>query len=187
MDGMGLAVSRSSLERLEFDNVALKKLLLDTSEEPGPRRLEGACFSRVKPKPVVMHRFVAVSNERREVMPGSEPAAHCYCGHQFGSFAGQLRDGAACYLGEVKNPSVWWEIQVKGAGLTPYSWSGSLHREFLCSEAVFALGVPTTRAGSLVTAMWYETCSGPLRSLRWLMRTQAGRAPATATMRSEVR
>uniref|UniRef100_A0AAZ3P371 Uncharacterized protein n=1 Tax=Oncorhynchus tshawytscha TaxID=74940 RepID=A0AAZ3P371_ONCTS len=66
MDDMGLAVSRSSLERLEFDNVALKKLLLDTSEEPGPRRLEGACFSRVKPKPVVRHRFVAVSNERRE-------------------------------------------------------------------------------------------------------------------------
>lgn len=69
---MGLAASRSSLERLEFDNVALKKLLLDTSEEPGPRRLEGACFSRVKPKPVVKHRFVAVSNERRE---GSERPA----------------------------------------------------------------------------------------------------------------
>uniref|UniRef100_A0A8C7I6N1 Selenoprotein O n=1 Tax=Oncorhynchus kisutch TaxID=8019 RepID=A0A8C7I6N1_ONCKI len=154
---------RSSLERLEFDNVALKKLLLDTSEEPGPRRLIGACFSRVKPKPVV---------NGSKVMPGSEPAAHCYCGHQFGSFAGQLRDRAACYLGEVKapNPCVRWEIQVKGAGLTPYSWSGRLHtdghkaqhssiREFLCSEAVFALGVPTTRAGSLVTAMWYETCT----------------------------
>uniref|UniRef100_A0AAZ3P9X7 Selenoprotein O n=1 Tax=Oncorhynchus tshawytscha TaxID=74940 RepID=A0AAZ3P9X7_ONCTS len=151
MDDMGLAVSRSSLERLEFDNVALKKLLLDTSEEPGPRRLEGACFSRVKPKPVVRHRFVAVSNERREVMPGSEPAAHCYCGHQFGSFAGQLRYGAACYLGEVKNPYI---RQADG-----HKAQRSSIREFLCSEAVFALGVPTTRAGSLVTAMWYETCT----------------------------
>lgn len=37
-------------------------------------------------------------------MPGAEPHAHCYCGHQFGSFAGQLGDGAAMYLGEVKGP-----------------------------------------------------------------------------------
>uniref|UniRef100_A0A4W5L5W8 Selenoprotein O n=1 Tax=Hucho hucho TaxID=62062 RepID=A0A4W5L5W8_9TELE len=194
MDDMGLAVSRSPLERLEFDNVALKKLPLDTSEDPGPRRVTGACFSRVKPQPVVKPRFVAVSNDAlallglnamevlndplgpeylsgSKVMPGSEPAAHCYCGHQFGSFAGQLGDGAACYLGELKapadqcpellreNPSGRWEIQVKGAGLTPYSRQAdgrkvlrSSIREFLCSEAVFALGVPTTRAGSLVTS-----------------------------------
>uniref|UniRef100_A0A3Q0RHN7 Selenoprotein O n=1 Tax=Amphilophus citrinellus TaxID=61819 RepID=A0A3Q0RHN7_AMPCI len=104
-------------------------------------------------------------------MPGSEPAAHCYCGHQFGQFAGQLGDGAACYLGEVKvppgqdpellreNPSGRWEIQVKGAGLTPYSRQAdgrkvlrSSIREFLCSEAMFFLGVPTTRAGSVVTS-----------------------------------
>ncbi|XP_010881667.2 selenoprotein O1 [Esox lucius] len=194
MDGMGLAVSRSPLERLEFDNVALKKLPLDTSERVGPRRVEGACFSRVNPQPIVNPRFVAVSSEALaliglnaeevlndplgpeylggcKVMPGSEPAAHCYCGHQFGSFAGQLGDGAACYLGEVKapadqcpellreNPSGRWEIQIKGSGLTPYSRQAdgrkvlrSSIREFLCSEAVFALGVPTTRAGSLVTS-----------------------------------
>lgn len=156
MDDMGPVLSRSPLERLDFDNLALRKLPLDLSEEPGVRQVKGACFSRVKPQPLTEPRFVAVSHEAlallglsgdevmndplgpeylsgSKVMPGSEPAAHCYCGHQFGQFAGQLGDGAACYLGEVKvppgqdpellteNPSGRWEIQVKGAGLTPYS------------------------------------------------------------------
>uniref|UniRef100_A0A1A8SKC4 Selenoprotein O n=1 Tax=Nothobranchius rachovii TaxID=451742 RepID=A0A1A8SKC4_9TELE len=194
MDGMGLAMSRSPLERLEFDNAVLRKLPLDPSEEPGVRLVKGACFSRVTPQPLNNPRFVAVSREAlallgldadqvvndplgpeylsgSKVMPGSEPAAHCYCGHQFGQFAGQLGDGAACYLGEVKaplgqssellreNPSGRWELQVKGAGLTPYSRQAdgrkvlrSSIREFLCSEAMFFLGVPTTRAGSVVTS-----------------------------------
>uniref|UniRef100_A0A669BR43 Selenoprotein O n=1 Tax=Oreochromis niloticus TaxID=8128 RepID=A0A669BR43_ORENI len=181
MDDMGLAMSRSSLERLEFDNVALKKLPLDPSEEQGVRQVKGACFSRVTPQPLTKPRFVAVSHQAlallgldgeevvndplgpeylsgSKVMLGSEPAAHCYCGHQFGQFAGQLGDGAACYLGEVKVPGRW-EIQVKGAGLTPYSRQAdgrkvlrSSIREFLCSEAMFFLGVPTTRAGSVVTS-----------------------------------
>ncbi|KAI3370800.1 hypothetical protein L3Q82_007336 [Scortum barcoo] len=194
MDDMGLALSRSPLERLDFDNVALRKLPLDPSEEPGVRQVKGACFSRVKPQPLTRPRFVAVSHgalallgldaeevmkdplgpeylSGSRVMPGSEPAAHCYCGHQFGQFAGQLGDGAACYLGEVKvpagqdpellreNPSGRWEIQVKGAGLTPYSRQAdgrkvlrSSIREFLCSEVMFYLGIPTTRAGSVVTS-----------------------------------
>uniref|UniRef100_A0A8C4I006 Selenoprotein O n=1 Tax=Dicentrarchus labrax TaxID=13489 RepID=A0A8C4I006_DICLA len=180
MDDMGLSMSRSPLERLDFDNVALRKLPLDSSEEPGVRQVKGACFSRVKPQPLTKPRFVAVSHEAlallglsgEEVMndplgpeylsgskllPGSEPAAHCYCGHQFGQFAGQLGDGAACYLGEVKVGR--WEIQVKGAGLTPYSRQAdgrkvlrSSIREFLCSEVMYFLGVPTTRAGSVVTS-----------------------------------
>lgn len=193
-DDMGLAMSRSPLERLDFDNLVLSKLPLDSSEEPGVRQVKGACFSRVKPQPLTKPRFVAVSHEAlallglngedvmndllgpeylsgSKVMPGSEPAAHCYCGHQFGQFAGQLGDGAACYLGEVKvppgqdpellreNPSGRWEIQVKGAGLTPYSRQAdgrkvlrSSIREFLCSEVMFFLGIPTTRAGSVVTS-----------------------------------
>jgi len=153
---MGLATSRSPLERLHFDNVALRRLPVDSSEEAGPRQVKGACFSRVKPQPLAKPRFVCVSHAAvallglsgeevasdplgpeylsgSRVLPGSEPAAHCYCGHQFGQFAGQLGDGAAYYLGEVKvppgqdpellreNPSGRWEIQVKGAGLTPYS------------------------------------------------------------------
>ncbi|KAJ6666414.1 hypothetical protein lerEdw1_000688 [Lerista edwardsae] len=92
--------------------------------------------------------------------PGAEPAAHCYCGHQFGSFAGQLGDGAAIYLGEVLNArGERWEIQLKGAGLTPFSRQAdgrkvlrSSIREFLCSEAMFHLGIPTTRAGTCVTS-----------------------------------
>lgn len=194
MEDMGLVLSQSPLERLPFDNQALKRLPLDSSEEPGVRQVKGACFSRVKPQPVTKPRFVAVSDHAlvllglrgeevlkdllgpeylsgSKVMPGSEPAAHCYCGHQFGQFAGQLGDGAACYLGEVKvphgqdpellqeNPSGRWEIQVKGAGLTPFSRQAdgrkvlrSSIREFLCSEAMFFLGVPTTRAGSVVTS-----------------------------------
>lgn len=153
---MGLVLSASSLERLSFDNLALRRLPVEECEEPGVRQVKGACFSRVKPQPLSHPRFVAVSPAalallglRAEevlddplgaqylsgsrLMPGSEPAAHCYCGHQFGQFAGQLGDGAACYLGEVtvppgqdpellrENPSGRWEIQVKGAGLTPYS------------------------------------------------------------------
>uniref|UniRef100_A0A672PLH0 Selenoprotein O n=1 Tax=Sinocyclocheilus grahami TaxID=75366 RepID=A0A672PLH0_SINGR len=167
MDDMGVSTSRSCLERLEFDSVALKKLPLDPSTEPGVRKVRGACFSRVQPTPLKNPKFVAVSGPAlallgldadevlkdplgpeylsgSKVMPGSEPAAHCYCGHQFGQFAGQLGDGAACYLGEVKNPT--------GHANSTFLSLRSFIREFLCSEAVFALGVPTTRAGSVVAS-----------------------------------
>ena len=80
---------------------------------------------------------------------GTQPLASVYSGHQFGSWAGQLGDGRAILLGEAQG----WEIQLKGSGLTPYSRMGdgravlrSSIREFLCSEAMHALGVPTTRA-----------------------------------------
>jgi uncharacterized protein YdiU (UPF0061 family) len=57
-----------------------------------------------------------------KLLAGAEPAAHCYCGHQFGSFAGQLGDGATMYLGEViNNDGARVELQFKGAGKTPYS------------------------------------------------------------------
>ena len=93
--------------------------------------------------------------------PGfGRPAAHCYCGHQFGVFAGQLGDGATMYIGEtVNSKGERWEIQFKGAGLTPFSRSAdgrkvlrSSIREFLCSEHLHALGVPTTRALSICTS-----------------------------------
>lgn len=94
-----------------------------------------------------------------ELLPGSETAAQCYCGHQFGFFSGQLGDGAALYLGEVVTGDERWELQLKGSGLTPYSRTAdgrkvlrSTLREFLCSENMFALGVPTTRAGSVVVS-----------------------------------
>nr|XP_010955593.1 PREDICTED: selenoprotein O [Camelus bactrianus] len=154
-----------------------------------PRPVPGACFSRVRPAPLRQPRLVALSEpalallglgpppadaaarEAREaeaalffsgnaLLPGSEPAAHCYCGHQFGQFAGQLGDGAAMYLGEVCTAAgERWELQLKGAGPTPFSRQAdgrkvlrSSIREFLCSEAMFHLGVPTTRAGACVTS-----------------------------------
>lgn len=83
-------------------------------------------------------------------LAGSAPLASVYSGHQFGSWAGQLGDGRAILLGET---SKGFELQLKGAGLTPYSRMGdgravlrSSIREFLCSEAMHALGIPTTRA-----------------------------------------
>lgn len=85
-----------------------------------------------------------------QTLPGSEPLASVYSGHQFGVWAGQLGDGRALLLGETEGGL---ELQLKGAGRTPYSRMGdgravlrSSIREFLCSEAMYALGIPTTRA-----------------------------------------
>jgi uncharacterized protein YdiU (UPF0061 family) len=85
-----------------------------------------------------------------QLLPGSQPLASVYSGHQFGAWAGQLGDGRALLLGETADGL---EIQLKGAGRTPYSRMGdgravlrSSIREFLCSEAMHALGIPTTRA-----------------------------------------
>jgi uncharacterized protein YdiU (UPF0061 family) len=85
---------------------------------------------------------------------GSAPLASVYSGHQFGHWAGQLGDGRAILLGEVRGRGgIGWELQLKGAGRTPYSRMGdgravlrSSIREFLASEALHALGIPTTRA-----------------------------------------
>ena len=87
-----------------------------------------------------------------------ETYATCYGGHQFGNWAGQLGDGRVINLGEIQTQQgEHWTLQLKGAGLTPYSRSAdglavlrSSVREFLCSEAMFHLGVPTTRALSLL-------------------------------------
>ena len=88
-----------------------------------------------------------------KVPPRAKPLSAVYSGHQFGVWAGQLGDGRAILLGELKGPAGPMELQLKGAGLTPYSRMGdgravlrSSIREFLCSEAMAALGVPTTRA-----------------------------------------
>ncbi|HWS74671.1 MAG TPA: YdiU family protein [Quisquiliibacterium sp.] len=91
-------------------------------------------------------------------LPGGEPLAAVYAGHQFGNWAGRLGDGRAILLGEAIGPDERrWEIQLKGAGRTPYSRMGdgravlrSSIREFLCSEAMDALGIPTTRALAVV-------------------------------------
>ncbi|XP_063063023.1 protein adenylyltransferase SelO-like [Engraulis encrasicolus] len=95
-----------------------------------------------------------------KLFPSSVPLAHRYGGHQFGYWAGQLGDGRAHLLGEYTNrKGETWELQLKGSGKTPYSRSGdgravvrSSVREFLCSEAMHHLGVPTSRAASLVVS-----------------------------------
>jgi uncharacterized protein YdiU (UPF0061 family) len=109
--------------------------------------------------------------------PNSEPWAQAYAGHQFGVFAGQLGDGRAISIGELVSSASQqrFELQWKGAGPTPFSrgFDGravirSSIREFLCSEAMYHLGVPTTRALSLVSGQnrvlreQPERCSFPL-------------------------
>ncbi|XP_054673256.1 protein adenylyltransferase SelO-like isoform X3 [Grus americana] len=95
-----------------------------------------------------------------KVIVGSVPLAHRYGGHQFGSWAGQLGDGRAHLIGVYTNRhGERWELQLKGSGKTPYSRNGdgravlrSSVREFLCSEAMHYLGIPTSRAASLVVS-----------------------------------
>jgi uncharacterized protein YdiU (UPF0061 family) len=98
------------------------------------------------------------------VLSNSQPLAAVYSGHQFGVWAGQLGDGRAILLGEVDAPGTQTgtiELQLKGAGLTPYSRMGdgravlrSSIREYLCSEAMHALGIPTSRALCVIGSDW---------------------------------
>jgi uncharacterized protein YdiU (UPF0061 family) len=102
-------------------------------------------------------RFVEVLAGHRP-LEGFSPLAMVYSGHQFGVWAGQLGDGRALLIGQVRNrKGQLWDIQLKGAGKTPYSRFGdgravmrSTIREYLCSEAMAALGVPTSRALAIV-------------------------------------
>jgi uncharacterized protein YdiU (UPF0061 family) len=163
-----------------FDNAFVHELPGDSEAGPRVRQVEGALWSRVGPTPVAAPRLLAYSREMAEalgldeaavlspefaevfggnaLLSGMEPYAANYGGHQFGHWAGQLGDGRAITLGEAINAAgERWELQLKGAGLTPYSRTAdgravlrSSIREFLCSEAMHHLGVPTTRALSLV-------------------------------------
>ncbi|WP_447978604.1 protein adenylyltransferase SelO [Candidatus Nitrospira bockiana] len=104
----------------------------------------------------------------RRPWPGTEPIAMLYAGHQFGVYVSQLGDGRAILLGEVRNSrGERWDLHVKGAGLTPFSRDGdgravlrSTIREYLCSEAMHGLGIPTTRALCIIGSedrVWRET------------------------------
>ena len=164
----------------DFDNSFVRELPGDPDSALYSRQVSGAAYSRVLPTPVQAPRLVAHSREvaalvgfRDEdvalrlfadvfggnaLIDGMEPYAANYGGHQFGQWAGQLGDGRAITLAEVINiAGQRWELQLKGAGKTPYSRGAdgravlrSSVREFLCSEAMHHLGVPTTRALSLV-------------------------------------
>jgi uncharacterized protein YdiU (UPF0061 family) len=168
------------LEGLAFENTFVRELPGDPVLHNVPRQVRHAAYTRVDPTPVREPKLLAWSDdvgamlgiERPEsdtglaakvlggskVLPGMQPYAARYGGHQFGSWAGQLGDGRAITLAEVIGADGGrYELQLKGAGLTPYSRTAdgravlrSSVREFMCSEAMHYLGVPTTRALSLV-------------------------------------
>ena len=169
-----------SLLDLPFENSFVRELPGDPVADNVPRQVRNACYTRVDPTPVAAPRLLAWSNDLGEelgisrparadsseieilggnrVLPGMQPYAARYGGHQFGHWAGQLGDGRAITLAEfIAADGSRQELQLKGAGKTPYSRTAdgravlrSSLREFLCSEAMHWLGVPTTRALSLV-------------------------------------
>jgi len=153
-------------------------------------RLPDRLFAELAPTPVRAPRLVALNEGLARTLgldpaalatpegaaifagnaipPGARPIAQAYAGHQFGHWNPQLGDGRAILLGEVVGTDGQRrDIQLKGAGRTPWSrggdgraWLGPVLREYLCSEAMAAIGVPTTRAlAATLTGeeVWRET------------------------------
>ncbi|UAM97304.1 YdiU family protein [Polaribacter litorisediminis] len=164
--------------KLQIKDTFTKNLPADKILENSRRQVTEAVFSFANPKktkaPKVLHvsqemaSELGISEEEtkseffkkivtgNEVYPNTKPFAMCYGGHQFGNWAGQLGDGRAINLFEVEHKQKNWKVQLKGAGETPYSRTAdglavlrSSVREYLCSEAMYHLGIPTTRALSL--------------------------------------
>ncbi|MGB0360719.1 MAG: protein adenylyltransferase SelO [Endozoicomonas sp.] len=142
-------------------------------------RLPDYFYTKLRPAPLENPRLVALSQTAinliefdktteellqicagQQLLPGSEPLAMVYSGHQFGSYNPRLGDGRGLLLGEVMNSQgEKWDLHLKGSGPTPYSRMGdgravlrSCIREFLASEALHNLGIPTTRALCVVTS-----------------------------------
>lgn len=165
----GHAVHKSkTLEQLDFDNsYARLPALFHSAHDPTPlneHRLvhfnrSAAALIDLDPDEALRHDFVDIISGTQP-LPGFQPIACCYAGHQFGHFVPRLGDGRAILLGEVCNEqSERWDLQLKGAGLTRYSREGdgravlrSSIREYLCSEAMHGLGIGTTRALCLTTS-----------------------------------
>ena len=177
---MNAQLESNTLDALNFDNRFVRDLPSDPERDNYRRQVMQSCYSRVLPTKVAHPRLVAYTWEvakqlglkrnacelddflqvfaGNRMLANMEPYATCYGGHQFGNWAGQLGDGRVINLGEIVNhQGERWALQLKGAGLTPYSRTAdglavlrSSVREFLCSEAMHHLGVPTTRALSLV-------------------------------------
>jgi uncharacterized protein YdiU (UPF0061 family) len=166
------------LSDVAFKNEFVENFEGDESGSNMPRQTPGMFYSKAVPTPVKEVTLLAWSDdlastlelkkptEQNEinnlggnnVTSSMAPYAACYAGHQFGNWAGQLGDGRAITLGELQttNGKVW-ELQLKGPGLTPYSRRAdgravlrSSLREYLMSEAMYYLRIPTTRALSLV-------------------------------------
>ncbi len=166
---------------LKFENRFVSELPADADTTNTRRQVHRACYSFVEPQKASAPALISSAREAAQLIgltmadtqtddflqtfsgnklvTGMQGHAMCYGGHQFGNWAGQLGDGRAINLGEVVNHAgEHWSLQLKGAGPTPYSRTAdglavlrSSVREYLCSEAMFHLGVPTTRALSLMT------------------------------------
>ena len=163
---------------LNIKDTFSKELPADPILKNGRRQVTEACFSYVTPKKTAKPEMIHVSPEMlstlgiteaeagsseflnvftgNSVLANTNPYAMCYGGHQFGNWAGQLGDGRAINLAEVEHQGQRWAMQLKGSGETPYSRTAdglavlrSSVREYLCSEAMHHLGVPSTRALSL--------------------------------------
>jgi uncharacterized protein YdiU (UPF0061 family) len=171
---------RVDLCDLSFEASFVRELPGDPLLHNVSRAVRNACYTRVNPTPVAAPRLLGWADAVGEmlgiarpgsatgpaaealggnrVLPGMAPYAARYGGHQFGVWAGQLGDGRAITLGEVVAPNgMRHDLQLKGAGKTPYSRTAdgravlrSSVREFMCSEAMHSLGVATTRALALV-------------------------------------
>ena len=166
----------TKLKNATLNNSFSNELPADLEARNFTRQVYDACFSWVKPKQTAKPSLLITSTELaeelgitdidsesfvnivtgNELIENSKPYAMCYGGHQFGNWAGQLGDGRAIVLGQLENEGKTWMLQLKGAGATPYSRNAdglavlrSSVREFLCSEAMFHLGIATTRALSL--------------------------------------
>ncbi len=162
---------------LRFNNFFTQELPADNDHSNTIRQVANACFSWVTPTHCSQPTLLAHSAEvakmlaiqvdgswfsdvfaGNKTLAGMQPYAMRYGGHQFGNWAGQLGDGRAINLGQLNTADQQhFTLQLKGAGKTPYSRHAdgravlrSSLREFLCSEAMHHLGIPTTRALSLV-------------------------------------
>lgn len=171
-------ITQSTHMKLNIQDTFNKELAADNNQNNHPRQVQEAHFSYVTPRRPSNPKLLHVSKEMLEniglneevskseaflnvvtgttVQEGTTPFAMCYGGHQFGHWAGQLGDGRAINLFEIIHNNQRWALQLKGAGATPYSRTAdgfavlrSSIREHLCSEAMHALGVPTTRSLSL--------------------------------------
>src|ERR1700733_11664399 len=165
------------LTALQADTLSTPHLPFDNSYAKLPDRF----FARLAPTPVKEPRLIRLNADLARhlgldpdwlaspegvemlagnlVPEGAEPLAMAYAGHQFGNWVPQLGDGRAVLLGELRDPQgMRWDIQLKGAGRTPFSRGGDgraalgpVLREYIVSEAMHALGIATTRALAMVT------------------------------------
>lgn len=165
--------------QLKLNNKFSTELPSDKNETNVTRQVLNAAFSYATPRipsnPKLLHaseevaELIGISKEEiqseefidifsgKKGLPNSRPYAMAYAGHQFGNWAGQLGDGRAIVLGEIEYNNQSWMLQLKGSGSTPFSRRAdglavlrSSIREHLCSEAMFHLGIPTTRSLSLI-------------------------------------